>query len=153
MARTTDSDGDGFVNAVDNCPDVRNPNQLDTDKDGYGDLCDPGDPIPLAVRLTSPRDGIRIAAAGSMRLAAAITAPAPHVGGVRFVVTDVASAATWDLATKDRRPYQFTWTDIAPGTYRISAVAWDRDGNETTSQTVTIHVGNAADSAPRQRER
>lgn len=33
-----DADGDGFVN--DNCPDVFNPNQLDSDKDGLGDRCD-----------------------------------------------------------------------------------------------------------------
>ncbi len=34
-----DSDGDLFVDAVDNCPLVFNPDQADTDGDGVGDAC------------------------------------------------------------------------------------------------------------------
>jgi len=37
-----DDDGDGVVNAVDNCP-VPNPDQTDTDGDGLGDACDNDD--------------------------------------------------------------------------------------------------------------
>lgn len=36
----TDSDNDGIENALDNCPDTPNANQLDTDGDGIGDVCD-----------------------------------------------------------------------------------------------------------------
>ena len=36
----TDKDGDGVMYDVDNCPLVANPNQLDTDGDGKGDICD-----------------------------------------------------------------------------------------------------------------
>ena len=35
-----DNDGDGINKDIDNCVDVANPNQLDTDNDGIGDLCD-----------------------------------------------------------------------------------------------------------------
>jgi hypothetical protein len=38
-----DSDGDGVVDGVDNCPTVANSGQLDTDGDGAGDACDPDD--------------------------------------------------------------------------------------------------------------
>jgi rhodanese-related sulfurtransferase len=34
-----DSDEDGFNDDVDNCPDVYNPGQLDTDQNGVGDAC------------------------------------------------------------------------------------------------------------------
>jgi len=51
-----DTDGDGIVDATDNCPLEPNPNQADYDSDGLGDVCDeyplsinpppPGAPVP-----------------------------------------------------------------------------------------------------------
>ena len=35
-----DSDGDGVVDAADNCPAISNPDQLDSDGDALGNLCD-----------------------------------------------------------------------------------------------------------------
>lgn len=35
-----DSDGDGIADSADNCPNVANADQIDTDNDGLGDACD-----------------------------------------------------------------------------------------------------------------
>lgn len=36
----TDTDGDGIINTADNCIEVANADQRDTDNDGYGNICD-----------------------------------------------------------------------------------------------------------------
>lgn len=38
-AQDQDQDQDGIVDSLDNCPDVANPDQKDSDQDGVGDLC------------------------------------------------------------------------------------------------------------------
>ncbi|UCG69290.1 MAG: hypothetical protein JSV09_16185, partial [Thermoplasmata archaeon] len=40
MEIVTDSDGDGVLDGEDNCPDVYNPDQTDTDLDGIGNACE-----------------------------------------------------------------------------------------------------------------
>jgi hypothetical protein len=38
--RDVDSDGDGWLDGVDDCRDVANASQLDSDRDGFGNACD-----------------------------------------------------------------------------------------------------------------
>ena len=40
MQVNQDTDSDGIISAEDNCPDIYNPDQLDDDGDGFGNLCD-----------------------------------------------------------------------------------------------------------------
>ena len=53
---TFDSDNDGFHDNIDNCTLTVNPNQRDTDNDGFGNFCDPdfnGDSVTNFIDLTS----------------------------------------------------------------------------------------------------
>jgi hypothetical protein len=45
-ASQRDTDGDGVVDTEDNCIDTANPDQVDTDEDGIGDVCDTDNPLP-----------------------------------------------------------------------------------------------------------
>jgi hypothetical protein len=40
MKTSPDTDGDGVVNVIDNCVEVANPDQTDTNQDGIGDACE-----------------------------------------------------------------------------------------------------------------
>ncbi|MCK5808102.1 thrombospondin type 3 repeat-containing protein [bacterium] len=58
-AKNKDSDNDGVVDELDNCPNTKNPGQTDFDKDGTGDLCDPCPRrFGSATGLDSDGDGI-----------------------------------------------------------------------------------------------
>lgn len=52
-----DSDGDGHLDSVDNCPTVYNTDQADEDGDGLGDACDP-EPFQPNELIDTDRDGI-----------------------------------------------------------------------------------------------
>ena len=41
LEEPADNDGDGVIDIGDNCTDVSNPSQLDTNGDGFGNACDP----------------------------------------------------------------------------------------------------------------
>ncbi len=43
VVKIIDTDKDGIIDSLDNCPTIFNPDQKDTDNDGMGDACDPDD--------------------------------------------------------------------------------------------------------------
>ena len=57
-AALVDTDGDGLPDKADNCPAVPNPDQLDSDLDGYGDVCDV--PGSISGRVTSATTGLPV---------------------------------------------------------------------------------------------
>ncbi len=53
-----DTDNDGFVNSLDNCPVTYNPDQADVDDDGVGDVCDNCVTEPNPLQGDADDDGI-----------------------------------------------------------------------------------------------
>src|SRR5258706_5681924 len=56
LACPGDADGDGFCDAIDNCPAIANPTQSDLDGDGLGDACDDTDTALNVTVLQLKRD-------------------------------------------------------------------------------------------------
>jgi hypothetical protein len=71
---TTDTDGDGVVDASDNCPTIANADQRDHDADGKGDVCDLCPHLASATDPDGDGDGVgdacdpRPATAGDARV-------------------------------------------------------------------------------------
>ncbi|HKY62990.1 MAG TPA: thrombospondin type 3 repeat-containing protein [bacterium] len=51
---SSDEDCDGIANLSDNCPEIPNPSQVDTDQDGLGDLCET---VPCGDGVCDPPSG------------------------------------------------------------------------------------------------
>jgi len=71
-----DTDGDGFLDSIDNCPFTFNPTQADTDHDGAGDACDTGSggggddprtqtPTSTAISIAVTKNAVTISQSGS----------------------------------------------------------------------------------------
>jgi hypothetical protein len=101
-----DTDGDGIIDCLDNCPTVANADQSDIDNDGIGDMCDPEDAPLHVTRLklkgdtSTTKDNGFVVAKGHF---VALTPPELFTGanGVTARIqdrleTDVSH--TWDVA-------------------------------------------------------
>ncbi|MFO0749416.1 MAG: HYR domain-containing protein [Myxococcota bacterium] len=70
-----DRDHDGVPDVNDNCPDTKNPDQVDTDSDGAGDACDPTD-----------FDGLQAQGSGGCDAGGSATLPALLAGFAALVL-------------------------------------------------------------------
>jgi beta-glucanase (GH16 family) len=91
-------------------------------------------PVKPTVSITSPTNNANFLPPATIN----ITATAADANGT---VTQVAFYnGTTLLGTSTTSPYSFNWNNVPLGTYTITAVATDNDGNTTTSDAVTITV-------------
>jgi uncharacterized protein (DUF2141 family) len=101
----------------------------------------PASLVPPTVSLTSPANGATYTAPASIPLAANASDSDGTVTQVQFF------AGSTLLGTDTSSPYGLTWSSVPAGSYTLTAVATDNDGQTTTSSSVTVTV-NASSNAP-----
>ncbi|MCU7550615.1 right-handed parallel beta-helix repeat-containing protein [Chitinophagaceae bacterium LB-8] len=90
------------------------------------------------VSLSSPTASATYTAPASVRLTATATDADGSISKVEFYKGSTL------INTENLAPYDWTWTNVAAGTYTITAKAYDNSGNVTTSAPVTITVKAAS---------
>jgi RHS repeat-associated protein len=92
---------------------------------------------PPRVSITSPASGASFSPPANVT----ITADAADTDGTVAKV-DFFQGATL-LGTATAAPYSFAWTNVASGSYSLTAVATDNAGATTTSAAVSVRVNSA----------
>ena len=90
--------------------------------------------MPPSVSITAPANNSGYTAPATINLAATATDIDGTIAKVEFY-----QGAT-RLATVTTAPYTYTWSNVAGGTYALTAKATDDKGAVTTSATVTVKV-------------
>ncbi|MBL7815883.1 MAG: T9SS type A sorting domain-containing protein [Saprospiraceae bacterium] len=95
---------------------------------------------PPSVTLTSPASGSNFSAPATITLAATASDQDGSITKVEFF------NGTTLLGTSTVAPYGFTWSNVAAGTYSLTAKATDNSANTTssTAATVTVSIQNDA---------
>jgi hypothetical protein len=94
------------------------------------------------VTLTSPANGTTYTAPATVAMSATAADADGTVAKVDFF------AGTTLVGTATASPYNFTWSNVAAGTYSLTAVATDNDGATRTSAASSITVSGRPNQAP-----
>ncbi|MCU0429005.1 MAG: glycosyl hydrolase family 8 [Cytophagaceae bacterium] len=92
---------------------------------------------PPQVTMTAPANGAGFLAPASVVLSANASDADGSVGSVSFY------SGTTLLGTDNTAPYNFTWNNLAPGSYSVYARATDNQGASSNSGNVSFTVNNA----------
>jgi plastocyanin len=97
---------------------------------------------PPTVSITSPSDGATFTAPASISLQANASDADGTISKVEFF------AGNTSLGSATSSPFTVTWTNVAAGTYTVTARATDNLGASTVSNPVHITVNAATVAAP-----
>jgi poly(3-hydroxybutyrate) depolymerase len=93
--------------------------------------CVTGAPV---VNLTAPASNSTFTSPATINITATASDPNGTISKVEFY------NGTTKLGEDATSPYAYSWTNVAKGTYSITAVATDNSGNKTTSEAIAIKV-------------
>ncbi|MCA8832963.1 galactose-binding domain-containing protein [Hymenobacter pini] len=93
--------------------------------------------VAPTVSLTSPANGATFTAPASISISANAADSDGSISKVEFY------QGTTLLGTATTSPYSYTWSNVAVGTYSLTAKATDNAGATTTSGAVSVTVGSA----------
>jgi hypothetical protein len=97
---------------------------------------------PPAVSLTSPVSGATFTAPATVSMAASASDPENRMLSVDFY------AGTTLVSRDSSAPYSASWSATTAGTYSLTAVAHDADGNSTRSAGVSVTVAGSTSTSP-----
>ena len=97
---------------------------------------------PPTVSLTSPATGTTATAPATISLAADASDSDGTIAKVDFY------AGSTLLGTATSAPYALTWSNVAAGTYSLTAVATDNGGAAATSNAATVTINPPASTLP-----
>jgi regulation of enolase protein 1 (concanavalin A-like superfamily) len=96
---------------------------------------------PPAVSVTSPASGARFTMPVTVTITATATDPEGRMASVEFFADSTL------IGRDTSSPYTASWSPSSAGTYSLTAVAHDAEGNRTTSGAVSVTV-QSANTAP-----
>lgn len=88
------------------------------------------------ISITSPQDGATFPEGSQVLIEVAANDQGTNITSVEFFVSDNIKIGEVTIA-----PYTFTWTNIIPGIYRLTAVATNSFGHKQISNSIQITVG------------
>ena len=97
---------------------------------------------PPAVSLTAPVNGATFTAPATVSMAASASDPENRMLSVDFY------AGTTLVSRDASSPYSASWSATAAGTYTLTAVAHDADGNSTRSAGMSVTVAGSTSTSP-----
>lgn len=92
--------------------------------------------VPPVITLTSPLNQATFAKDKTVVMTATASDPDGNIIGVSFYEGKNL------LTTVNTAPFTYNWSGMSPGTYSISAEAFDTDGLSTKTSSVTITIQN-----------
>lgn len=108
--------------------------EVDVDSDGWMSLRRITPKATPAVSITSPANNAVFVAPASVTVTASASVTGATLTKVEFYRNGTL------LATDTSAPYSYAWTNVAAGTYALTAKAYDNAGGTTTSTAVNITV-------------